>query len=74
MSLGQFKHSTHYLLLSYNPCSLYRNWAIVNDYNHGQLKLTLYGFDGAPLTPMFLKYNPPAMWPSELASDISILR
>jgi len=48
----------------YNEPGLYRNWAIVNDYNHGQLKLTLYGFDGAPLTPMFLKYNPPAMWPT----------
>jgi len=57
----------------YNEPGLYRNWAITNDYNHNQLKLQMYAFDGAPLTPMFLTANPPNMLPtSQLTTNETI--
>jgi hypothetical protein len=47
---------------------MYRAWNIMNDPNHQQYKLTLLAFDGTPLPAMWLKYNPPAMWPGASGS------
>jgi len=47
----------------YNQPGLYSGWSIINDANHNQYRLQMYAFDGSPLSPMWLKYNPASMWP-----------
>jgi hypothetical protein len=39
-------------------------YEILTDERRGKKRLNLYKFDGAPMNPMYLEYNPPQMLPT----------
>ncbi|GAA99333.1 hypothetical protein E5Q_06028 [Mixia osmundae IAM 14324] len=47
----------------YEP-AIFQSWLIYNDQNHNAYGLQLSAFDGSLLPRLFLKYTPPAMWPT----------
>ncbi|EPS39049.1 hypothetical protein H072_7183 [Dactylellina haptotyla CBS 200.50] len=54
----------------YNQTELYRSWEIVLDDYRGQYRLNLFKFDGAPMNPLYLTYNPPQMLPTTTINPI----
>ena len=55
------------VITQFNTTLLFSSWRIFSDPQRGP-KLQLYAFDGAPLSPMFLKANPPNMLPTQTLS------
>lgn len=49
----------------YNQTETFKSFAVSIDPYHGQYKLQLYQFDGAPVQPLYLAYRPPMMLPTE---------
>jgi hypothetical protein len=47
--------------LRYNQSEFYQSYDIYVDTYHGQWRLDLYEFNGAPYPPMYLAYSPPQM-------------
>jgi Chaperone for protein-folding within the ER, fungal len=54
----------------YNDTELYQSWHIYMDPTDGP-KLHLFGFDGAPVTPMFLYSQSPSMLPTQSLRNVS---
>lgn len=48
----------------YNQTELFKSFSVYEDPYHEEQRLDLYAFDGAPMHPMYLTYNPPEMLPS----------
>lgn len=46
-------------------------YEILTDERRGKKRLNLYQFDGAPMNPMYLEYNPPQMLPTSTLSPLS---
>lgn len=55
------------VIMQFNTTLLFASWRIFSDPQRGP-KLQLFGFNGAPLSPMFLKANPPNMMPTQTLS------
>lgn len=55
------------VILQFNTTLLFSSWRIFSDPQRGP-KLQLYASGGAPLSPMFLKANPPNMMPTQTLS------
>ena len=53
-----------------HPNLLQKYEVITNPYDKAQ-RLNLYGFDGAPLNPMYLAYKPPEMLPTQTLNPTS---
>ncbi|WEW59576.1 Reversal of tor2 lethality [Emydomyces testavorans] len=49
----------------YNQTELFKRYEVQIDGFHNVKRLNLYKFDGAPMNPMFLVYNPPQMLPTQ---------
>ncbi|KAF8541345.1 chaperone for protein-folding within the ER, fungal-domain-containing protein [Trichophaea hybrida] len=48
----------------YNQTETYKWYEVLTDERRGKKRLNLYQFDGAPMNPMYLEYNPPQMLPT----------
>jgi hypothetical protein len=42
-----------------------QSFAVYTDPYHGVLRLDLYEFNGSPMNPMYIAYNPPLMLPTQ---------
>jgi len=51
------------VISQFNQTTLYEGWNIVNDPTHG-VKLQMYQFNGAPLSPLYLISQTPSMLPT----------
>ena len=49
----------------YNQSELFKTYEVLKDAYSQSQRLNLFGFDGAPLNPMYLAYKPPQMLPTE---------
>lgn len=54
----------------YNQTEFFRSYAVSTDPYHDVLRLDLYAFDGAPLQPMYIVYNPPQMLPTKTLNPL----
>lgn len=54
----------------YNQTEFFKSFSVYKDPYHNEQRLDLYGFNGAPLHPMYLSYNPPEMLPSSLLNPV----
>ncbi|PGG98026.1 hypothetical protein AJ80_09595 [Polytolypa hystricis UAMH7299] len=54
----------------YNQTELFKRYVIETDKFHNVKRLNLYQFDGAPLNPMFLIYDPPQMLPTKTLNPV----
>ena len=61
---GSFTQSLLLEVRAANLCFLQQYEVKVNDYDKA-MRLNLYGWDGAPLNPMYLAYKPPQMLPTQ---------
>ncbi|GAM84961.1 hypothetical protein ANO11243_029640 [Dothideomycetidae sp. 11243] len=50
--------------IRYNQTEQFKSWSAYVDPYSSKMRLDLAGFDGAPLNPMYLAYNPPQMLPT----------
>ncbi|ODV60439.1 Rot1p ASCRUDRAFT_35651 [Ascoidea rubescens DSM 1968] len=50
----------------YIQSELFKAYTLSIDDYHGQYKLQLYQFDGAPIQPLYLAYKPPMMLPTQV--------
>ncbi len=48
----------------YNQSEFFQRYSIYVDPYHQVLRMDMYRFDGSPLPPMYLAYNPPQMLPT----------
>ncbi|KAK6531617.1 Reversal of tor2 lethality [Orbilia ellipsospora] len=55
----------------YNQTELYKSWEIVLDAYRGQYRLNLFRFDGSPMNPLYLTYNPPQMLPTTTLNPVT---
>ncbi|KAL6717171.1 Reversal of tor2 lethality [Lecanora helva] len=49
----------------YKQFELFKDYQVLTDPYSKALRLNLFGFDGAPLNPMYLAYKPPQMLPTQ---------
>ncbi|CCF60301.1 hypothetical protein KAFR_0J02370 [Kazachstania africana CBS 2517] len=49
----------------YNQTETFKSFAMYLDSYHGIYRLDLYQFDGSPMQPLYLAYQPPMMLPTE---------
>ena len=56
----------------YNQTQFFNKFSVYTDPYHDQRRLDLYAFDGAPLHPMYLAYNPPEMLPSDTLNPFHV--
>lgn len=49
----------------------WKKYEVVTDKFSNTQRLNLFAFDGAPLNPMYLAYNPPQMLPTQLLNPTS---
>ncbi|KAF2155036.1 ROT1-like protein [Myriangium duriaei CBS 260.36] len=57
-------NSNNAIYTRYNQTELFKTWQVYLDPYHQIQRLDLFGFDGAPLNPMYLAYQPPQMLPT----------
>ena len=55
---------TNSLYTRYDQAELLKTWRVYTDPYHNVKRLDLEEFDGTPMNPMFLAYNPPQMLPT----------
>lgn len=48
-----------------NLAEPHQKWSVATDAYHGVLRLNLYEWDGTPVNPMYIAYNPPVMLPTQ---------
>jgi len=49
----------------YNQTEIYKRYLVYTDDFHNIPRLDLFRFDGSPMTPMYLVYQPPEMLPTQ---------
>jgi len=49
----------------YNQSEYFERYSVYIDPYHNVLRLDLYEFDGTPMNPMYIAYNPPEMLPTQ---------
>lgn len=54
----------------YNQTETFERFDVYTDKFHNVLRLDLYGFNGAPLNPMYLVYRPPEMLPTQTLNPV----
>lgn len=57
--------SNNALFTRYNQIELFKDYQVVEDAYSKAQRLNLFAFDGSPLNPMYLAYNPPEMLPTQ---------
>lgn len=55
----------------YIPLTTIQSYAVSTDPYHDVRRLDLKAFDGAPLQPMYIAYNPPEMLPSKTLNPLT---
>lgn len=55
----------------YIPLTPIQSYAVSTDPYHNVRRLDLKAFDGAPLQPMYIAYNPPEMLPSKTLNPLT---
>ncbi|KAL8838225.1 MAG: hypothetical protein Q9170_002215 [Blastenia crenularia] len=62
---------TNAVYTRYHQQEIFKQYEVkVNDYDKA-MRLNLYGWDGAPLNPMYLAYKPPQMLPTQTLNPTS---
>jgi len=55
----------------YNRSETFERYSVYIDPYHNVLRLDLYQFDGSPMQPMYLRYQPPQMLPTSTLNPTS---
>ena len=55
----------------YNQSELFKSYQVLTDAYSKAQRLNLFAFDGAPLNPMYLAYQPPQMLPTQTLNPTS---
>ncbi|KAF2094327.1 hypothetical protein NA57DRAFT_19857, partial [Rhizodiscina lignyota] len=55
----------------YNQSELFQRFSVYTDPYHNILRLDLFRFDGSPVMPLYIAYNPPQMLPTSTLNPTS---